>query len=154
MPKLAEDIMTPHVKSVPEDWTLQKFATFLTENEISGSPVINTDGQIVGIATLTDIADFHFNEVEQDYDALMSEEEQEEAKHLRQFLFQGMTNIPVKVSDIMTPILVSMDAKSPVKDIAQKMIDEHLHRVFVKSGDDIAGIVTTFDMLKLVTEEN
>lgn len=152
MAKLAKDIMTPHVKSVPENWTLQKFAGFLTENSISGSPVVNPQGQIVGIATLTDIADFHLNEVDQDYEARMTPEEQREARRLRQFMFEGMTNLPVEVRDVMSPILVSVDETSPVTSVAQKMMDEHLHRIFVTSADEVVGIITTFDMLKIVAE--
>jgi len=55
----AKDIMTPHVKSVPETWTMQKFAAFLSDNNISGSPVADKEGNLIGIATLKDIADFH-----------------------------------------------------------------------------------------------
>ena len=66
--RLARDIMTPYVKTVPHDWTMQKFADFLSKNEISGSPVSDEDGNVVGIATLKDIADFHFNSVNTDYE--------------------------------------------------------------------------------------
>ncbi|MDX5300149.1 MAG: histidine kinase, partial [Gammaproteobacteria bacterium] len=30
---VARDIMTPHVKSVPQTWTMQRFDRFLTDNE-------------------------------------------------------------------------------------------------------------------------
>ena len=102
----ARDIMTPHVKTVPQNWTMHKFAAFLSDNEISGSPVSNQDGEVVGIATLKDIADFHFNSVSSDYEALMNDEELKEARRLRMMIFEGMAKLPVEVGDIMTPIIV------------------------------------------------
>ncbi len=149
----AKDIMTPHVKSVPQHWTMQKFAAFLSDNDISGSPVANAEGELIGIATLKDIADFHFNSVNTDYESLMNEEEQKEARRLRMMIFEGLANFPVEVGDIMTPILFSVPENSPIKEIAELMMREHLHRVFVKQGDRISGIITTYDLLKVIVEE-
>ncbi len=153
MPLFAKDIMTPHVKSVPQNWTLQRFAGFLTDNGISGSPVIDDDGEIIGIATLTDIADFHVNQVDEDYDARLTPEEQQEARKLRISLFEEMSKLPVEVRDIMSPILLSVSEDSPVAEVATKMLDEHIHRIFVKSEDKVVGIITTFDMLKIIAEQ-
>ena len=48
----ARDIMTPHIKTVHRSWTMQKFAQFLSDNDISGSPVANENGELIGNATL------------------------------------------------------------------------------------------------------
>ena len=152
MSKTARDIMTPHIKSVPESWPMQKFGHFLTENGITGSPVVDDLGEIVGIATLTDIADFHLNNVDPAHETDMSQDEQKEARRLRQSLFEEMVNMPVEVRDIMTPILVSVSEDTPTKEIARRMMEEHLHRIFVKSDSHVVGIITTFDILRLVAE--
>ncbi len=152
MSLLAKDIMTPHVKSVPETWTMQKFAGFLAENGISGSPVVDSDNQIVGIATLSDIADFHLNQVETNYDNQMTPEEQREARRLRQFIFEEMSRMPVEVRDIMTPILFWVDENTEVTEVAGRMMEEHLHRIFVKKDGEVVGIITSYDMLKLIAE--
>jgi len=149
----AKDIMTPHVKSVPQNWTMQKFADFLSKNDISGSPVADEDGKLVGIATLKDIAEFHFNSVNSDYESQMDEEELKEARRLRMLIFEGLSKVPVEVGDIMTPIVFSVAEDAPIKDVAELMMQEHLHRVFVKSGDNLTGIITTYDLLKVIVEE-
>ena len=33
------------------------------------------------------------------------------------------------------------------------MMKEHLHRVFVKKEESITGIITTYDLLKIIVEE-
>jgi predicted transcriptional regulator len=147
----ARDIMTPHVKSVPENWTMQKFAAFLSENDISGSPVANEKGEVIGIATLKDIADFHFNSVHTNYDAQLDDEELREARRLRMLIFDGMAKMPVEVGDIMTPIVFSVDEDVSVIEVATLMMREHLHRVFVRKAGQISGIITTYDLLKLIT---
>ncbi|MFT7186302.1 MAG: putative transcriptional regulator [Pseudohongiellaceae bacterium] len=149
----AKDIMTPHVKSVPETWTMQKFATFLSDNNLSGSPVADKDGNLIGIATLKDIADFHINSVSSNYDAQLSDEERQEARRLRMMIFEGMAKLPVEVSDIMTPIIFSIDETSSIKQVAELMMEEHLHRVFVKNKNILTGIITTYDLLRVIAEE-
>ncbi|WP_369602851.1 CBS domain-containing protein [Hahella sp. SMD15-11] len=149
----ARDIMTPHIKSVPQHWTLQRFAAFLSENGISGSPVVDDSGEVIGIATLTDIADFHWNTVERSPETDMTEEERQEARRLKQFIFEEMQRVPVEVSDIMCPILFSVDENDSVRQVARLMMEEHLHRVFVRRDGKLTGIITTFDMLKVVSGE-
>ena len=150
---IAKDIMTPHVKSVPQSWTMQKFAAFLSDNEISGSPVANESGELIGIATLKDIADFHFNQVDHDHESRMDADELKESRRLRMMIFEGLAKVPVEVSDIMTPIMFSVKEEASIKDVAELMMQEHLHRVFVKQGDTLTGIITTYDLLKILVEE-
>ena len=149
----AKDIMTPNVKSVPQNWTMERFKKFLSDNDIIGSPVANDDGQIVGIATLKDIAEFHFDASSSQYEGEMSEEEQQEIRRLRMMIFEGLASMPVEVGDIMTPILVSVQENTAVKDVAELMMNEHLHRVFVKNGEEVSGIITTYDLLKIIVEQ-
>lgn len=149
----ARDIMTPHIKSVPQSWTMQKFAQFLSDNDISGSPVANDEGELIGIATLKDIADFHFNSVQNDYESQLDEEELKEARRLRMMIFEGLAKQPVEVGDIMTPIIFSVEESTSIKEVAELMMAEHLHRVFVKDGNTITGIITTYDLLKIIVKE-
>ena len=58
--------------------------------------------------------------------------------------------MPVEVRDIMTPQLLSVAEDTPVRVVAEVMMKEHVHRVFVKREDAIVGIVTTYDMLQLI----
>lgn len=148
----AREIMTPSVKAVPQSWTMQELARFLTDNEITGSPVCDNEDNIIGIVTLKDIADFSWNRVDSDTEKSLSPEEREEARRLRQLVFEGMSRMPVEVYDIMTPMVRSVDQDTSVREIADIMMEEHLHRIFVTQDETITGIITTYDMLKLVAD--
>lgn len=149
----AYEIMTPSIKAVPQSWTMDRLARFLTDNEITGSPVTDDSGDIVGIATLKDITEFRWNATRSQADRKLTAEEQQEARRLRMVLFEEMGKVPVEVRDIMTPIVLSVDEATPVRDIADIMMSEHLHRIFVTRESKITGIVTTYDMLKIVSDE-
>ncbi|MFN2361713.1 MAG: HPP family protein [Marinobacter sp.] len=153
MTVLAYEIMTPSIKAVPQSWTMDRLARFLTDNEITGSPVTDETGEIVGIATLKDITEFRWNADRSETDARMTPEEEQEARRLRMAIFEEMGKVPVEVRDIMTPIVLSVDEQTPVRDIADIMMREHLHRIFITKDEKITGIVTTYDMLKLISDQ-
>ena len=153
MTVLAHEIMTPSIKAVPQTWTMERLARFLTDNDIAGSPVTDDSGEIVGIATLKDITEFRWNATRNDVDAELTPEEQQEARRLRMAIFEEMGKVPVEVREIMTPSVLSVDESTPVKDIADIMMEEHLHRIFVTKDSKITGIITTYDMLKLISDK-
>ncbi len=49
------DIMTGKVVTVPENYTVEETAEILLENKISGAPVVNENGAVVGVITQTDL---------------------------------------------------------------------------------------------------
>ena len=50
-----KDIMTRDVITVPPDYTIEETAQVLQKNKISGVPVVDADGQLVGTITQTDL---------------------------------------------------------------------------------------------------
>jgi predicted transcriptional regulator len=146
--------MTPSIKAVPQSWTMDRLARFLTNNEIAGSPVTDDSGDIIGIVTLKDITEFRWNASRPETEARLTEDEAREARRLRMVIYEGMGKLPVEVRDIMTPILLSVDEATPVRDIAKTMMKEHLHRIFVTLDGKITGIITTYDLLKIIADRD
>ena len=52
----AADLMNPRVLTVREDLTVRELANVLVENEISGAPVEDRSGKLVGVVSLGDLA--------------------------------------------------------------------------------------------------
>ena len=154
MPLLAREIMTPSIKAVPQFWTVDRLARFLTDNEIAGSPVTDNNGDIIGIVTLKDITEFRWNTSRSETEAQLTENEAREARRLRMVIYEGMGKLPVEVRDIMTPIVLSVDEDTPVREIAKTRMAEHLHRIFVTLGGKITGIITTYDLLKIIADRD
>jgi predicted transcriptional regulator len=146
--------MTPSIKAVPQSWTVDRLARFLTDNEIDGSPVTDDSGDIIGIVTLKDITEFRWNASRPETEAQLTEDEACEARRLRMVIYEGMDKLPVEVRDIMTPIVLSVDEDMPVREVAKIMMTEHLHRIFVTLGGKITGIVTTYDLLRIIADRD
>ena len=50
-----KNIMTRDVITVPPDFTVEETTLVLQKNKISGAPVVDSDGQLVGTITQTDL---------------------------------------------------------------------------------------------------
>ena len=55
-PITASDLMNPEVLTVHTDMTVRELASFLIDNEISGAPVADPEGRLVGVVSVVDIA--------------------------------------------------------------------------------------------------
>ena len=51
----------------------------------------------------------------------------------------------------MTPDVVTVSPDDEVKAVARIMVEGKLHRVLVADTEGVRGIVTSFDLLKLLT---
>jgi CBS domain-containing protein len=151
---LAEDIMNPDVLTVRDDMLVRDLALFLTEHEISGAPVVDAGGRPVGVVSETDVVSVDR--------AGCKDDSGPSPYYLRafenRFSVESIRGLRVEeealtVSDIMTPVVISVARDMPVSRIARLMLNDHIHRVIVREGESIAGIVTSFDMLRLFVDD-
>jgi CBS domain-containing protein len=152
---LAEDIMNPDVLTVKASLLVRDLAHFLSEHEISGAPVTDEMGRPIGVVSVTDIASAdragtkdRAGEIAEYYvHAMESTFDVEKIRGLQ------VEPADLTVEDIMTPILIAVGRDAPVSQIARTMLADHIHRVIVRDGESIAGIVTSFDMLRLFVDD-
>lgn len=128
------ELMQENVITVNLDTPLNDAVVTLTDAHISALPVVDGAGRMVGVVSSTDI--------------LTSEAEANDAIE-REALFQDMM-----VRDIMTrrPLTVSPDAE--VREAAQQMLYADVHRLFVTSGDQVVGVISTTDIVRGVATGN
>ncbi len=140
---LAKDIMHKKVVTVERWLTLPELAKLFEEKCISGAPVVDEVGAILGVVSQTDlvrtrresaggVASYHREFDDSVRSAGLHIEELEQTR----------------VEEIMTPGAISMDEATPVEKVAKVMLDSRIHRVLITKGDRLAGIVTTMDFLR------
>jgi len=124
------ELMQGDVITVNLDMSINDAVVTLTDAHISALPVVDGGGRMVGVVSSTDI--------------LTSEAEANDAVE-REALFEQMM-----VRDIMTqrPLTVSPDAE--VREAAQQMLYADVHRLFVTSGDQVVGVISTTDIVRAV----
>ncbi len=152
---VARDVMNAQVLTVRPEMTVRDLAAFLTENQISGAPVVDSHGCLVGVVSLTDIAESDSDRNDRAPDRSKPELfvrgwedgiRPEEVQRLR------LEQADLLVRDIMTPTAYTVPEDTPVGTVAQTMVAGRIHRLLVTRGHKLIGIVTSLDLLKLLFE--
>jgi len=149
-----KDVMQREVLAVDADWPLDKLAGFLVDNSISGAPVTDEKGELVGVVSLTDLVR-HSSMTDKDtetantHDVYLYELERH-MSHEELRVFHTQYESPIQVREIMTPMIFKVNEEDSVQDVAATMIKGRIHRVFVTSGSTLTGIVTALDMLQVI----
>lgn len=140
---LAKDIMHKKVVTVESWLTLPELSKLFEEKCISGAPVVDEIGAILGVVSQTDLvrtrreAPIGIPSYHRDFDDTV----RSAGLHIEEM-------DRTRVEQIMTPGAISLDENTPVEKVAKVMIDSHIHRVLITRGDKLAGIVTTMDMMR------
>lgn len=152
----AADVMTRELLTVHEDLGVRELADFLMENEISGVPVLDSEGRPVGVVTATDITEMGRREPDLRVDRsdprffVRAFDEQIDIEELHSFHLENEERL---VRDIMTPKVLSVPSDMPVSQVAREMITGRIHRIFVTDlGGQLIGVVSALDLLKLLTQ--
>ncbi len=149
----AKDIMNTDVLSVRDDMTVQELAGFLTEREILGAPVVDSEGEVVGVVSCTDIAQNTTTEatmlLEKSTPGFYAHGWENKLDPDEMVGLHVEENESLPVREIMTPTIYTVPEDTPISDIAKAMVAGRIHRLLVTRGSRLVGIITTLDMLKI-----
>jgi predicted transcriptional regulator len=146
-----KDLMNPDIMTVPEDMTTDALARYLIEREISGAPVVDSQGHFIGVVSMTDIG------------RTMAEPADESSRPsgfyrdvaadltLEDLGQRYVEERAVSVSDVMTPVIHQVPVTATAAEAARIMVEQHIHRLVVTQGNEPVGIITSLDLLKMIT---
>lgn len=145
----AGDLMTEDMVTVPMSASARDIERTLVENGISGAPVRDTSGAIVGIVSWRDVMEYFAQSADSephrphaffrftDADTLEAGEEIE---------------VPVDdaavAADMMSTDLLTTERNATLRELSRAMITHRVHRLLVRDGEAIVGIVSSFDILE------
>jgi CBS domain-containing protein len=147
----ARDVMTTEVVKVPADLTVAELADVFMENEISGAPVVDEDGALVGVVSVFDLARQSSGEA-----GVVTEQGNpefyvrgwEEQYTVEEFRKLRVQEGHLTVRDVMTPAAFTVEEDDPISDVARTLVDGHIHRVLVTRGHEVVGIISSLDLLR------
>jgi len=148
MPELlAKDIMVKKVITINRNASVGKLSELLIKNKISGVPVVDNYGKMVGIATEGDLivkdADLHFPRYFKLLDSIIYLES------LSKFKRNLTKYLGTKVGDVMTGKVWIVNKDTPVSEVANIMIRKNVNRVPVLDDKgNLVGIITRSDIVK------
>ena len=155
-PIVARDLMTPDVLTVRDNMSVAELATFLSDNEITGAPVEDADGQVVGVVSVVDIA--RADSESADRTAWESVGTNSYSQDWNRSLGDGIRTYRLQedrilVRDIMNTAVHSVGEEAEVSEVASKMLHYHLHRLLVIEDGGLAGIISSSDLIGLLVED-
>jgi len=141
---LAKDIMNRRVVTLSPGMTLRQAADVLILHKISGAPVVDGGGRLVGVISQTDLVRRsrapHGEQIPAFY--------REEGRVVLAPALDSPEDVPV--SQVMTPAVLEADAATPVDRLARFMLRRRIHRVVIAKDGRLEGIVTSMDMLRAI----
>lgn len=146
--KTAADIMTREVITVPPDTTVKKLAQILTTNRISGVPVVDDSGALIGIVTESDLIDqnkkVHIPTVVSILDSFIYLESPDKLEHEMRKI-AGAT-----VADILSEEVTTVTGDAPVDELATIMSEKSIHTLPVVSDGELIGVIGKRDIIKTI----
>lgn len=119
--------------TAPSTMVLPEARKLLQQRRIRRLPVLNAQGQLVGIITEGDInrvSDSHVTDV-RDYN-----------------LYHRVSDLPI--GDVMTRNPITVTPDMPIIDVAQILLDHRIGGVPVVAGGQVVGVITESDLFRLI----
>lgn len=139
----ANDIMYGAVVTVTPDHTVQEAAALMVEHGISGLPVVDKTGTLVGIVSESDL--MRHAEAGTDHHrswwlrALMGRE-----SLAREYVKENAR----RIADVMTKTLITATPDTPVRELAETLERNSIKRVPVVANGKVVGIVSRANLLR------
>ena len=146
----AADVMVRDVICVPGDMDLRDVTKLFIDRGITGAPVLDKAGNLAGVISQRDIL---YNNLTRDDELKLESDFYQQVRVEGQPLPRGYqiedTNSG-RVSDVMTPVVHAVSEAASLESVARLMLKKHIHRVIVKKGKRVAGIISALDLLRAV----
>ncbi|MEJ2418485.1 MAG: CBS domain-containing protein [Exilibacterium sp.] len=152
----AKDIMKTEVLFAYEGWSIKYLADFLIKNKIAGVPVITADSELIGVASVTDIFRFENQEIDAKVNALRDYYQDAYGNEidfldLDKWAYNAEENCTT--GQIMQRNIISVTEDTRVASICRIMLENKIHRVFVTKENKVTGVITTSNILALISEK-
>ncbi len=123
--RLVSEIMTATVQAIHRDKSIREAEGIFVSQNISGLPILDDIGNLVGFLSKTDIIRFDATGEDPTY---------------------------ARLHEIANPKVVTIGGSVPINEAAQKMLQEHIHHLVVVEGKSMVGVVSAFDFVRIAAE--
>ena len=146
----AQNIMTSEVITVKENATVRELAALLLTNNISGAPVVDDAGKVIGVVTEGDLIfqnkKVHLPTAFAILDAFVFLERPEKME-LELKKIAGS-----KVGDICSRKLISVGPETELEELATLMAEKKIHTLPVMSEGRLVGVIGKSDIIRTIAQ--
>jgi CBS domain-containing protein len=134
------DVMTADVATVSTEAEFKQIARVLVDRKVSGLPVVDADGTVVGVVSEADLLP------KEEFKSLTDERPNlaRRAARLARAKAAGDT-----AAELMSAPAVTIAPDAPVAEAARTLAEQGIKRLPVVDGDRLVGIVSRADVLRV-----
>ncbi len=126
-PLTAKDYMTRNVRTTTAETDIDQAVSLLVSERISGMPVLDSDGKLVGILTTRDCLKIAFStSYHKDSGGL--------------------------VSDFMSANIETINTDADIVEVAELFVNSRYHQFPVTNQGRLVGLISRYDVLKALAE--
>ncbi len=122
--RIVSEIMTPAIP-IHRDKTIREAESIFITQHISGAPIMDDSGKLVGFVSKTDIIRYDSSGEDPTY---------------------------TRLHEIANPKVATIPASMLINVAAQKMLQKHIHHLVVLEGKSVVGVLSAFDFVRLAAE--
>lgn len=143
-----KEVMIKKIITVKSGQTLAEAAKILVKNNVSGAPVVDTKGKLVGMLSEKDL--FHalypdVKDILSDVRLWLGKEKIERRVSLKR---------KIPVSQMMTKKVLAVGPEDEVLSAGSKMLTAKIHRLPVVKNKKLIGIVSRRDIFRNLLKED
>lgn len=156
----ARDIMKSKVLRLDPHSPLEEAVRTLTDMRISGAPVVDRHGRLVGVLSVRDVAQpehlRHGRGAREERslfpDAALGDDESDDDSLFSMEDYGPRVGESETVEQVMSPDPITVAPNASLRTVCALMVREGIHRVIVVEDGKLVGIVTTLDVVRAVAE--
>ncbi len=148
----AKDLMTDNVIAVTRDTPVRELAQILTNNSISGAPVLDNQQRLIGVVTESDLIyqnkRVHIPTAIAILDAFFFLESPDKMEKEMKKMAGS------RVEDIFETDIVTVQQDTGLDEVATLMAEKHIHTLPVLDGDKLVGVIGKSDIIRTIAQGN
>lgn len=147
---LAKDVMKTELVTVGEDTPVKEIARKMLDHDISGLPVVNGQGEILGVVSELDLMRKQIKPNEPSIWTMIWGMDPDREKQHRDAIrkYMGKT-----AGDVMTTPAMTVEASDSLEKVGNLMFNKKIKRVFVTEGGKLVGVVNRSAFTKLLLND-
>lgn len=124
------ELMQKQVQTIRFDATLADVVETLSDGHITGVPVVDRHGKMLGVVSTTDV-------LEAQAESIAGKAAWEDRM----------------VGDVMTRPPLTIGETAGVHEAAQRMLYGEVHRLFVEKGGELVGVISQTDIVRALAAQ-
>ena len=147
---LAKDVMKTELVTVGENTPVKEIARKMLDHDISGLPVVNGQGEILGVISELDLMRKQIKPNEPSIWTMIWGMDPEREKQHRDAIrkYMGKT-----AGDVMTAPAMTVEASDSLEKVGNLMFNKKIKRVFVTEGGKLVGVISRSAFTKLLLND-